>query len=308
MANLLSSNGIIHRGEPTAPITLRPQTVAVRPRRTVSGRVRRVAAIAALLLVASCQTVKTTQGGTIGVDREQRMSTMVSEAELRNSAAQAYKEVIGKEQGKGALNPDPAMTARVRSIARRLTPVTSVFRADAPSWAWEVNVIKSDQLNAWCMPGGKIAFYSGIIEKLALDDDEIAAIMGHEIAHALREHARERASEQMTSQIGIGVATAALGGAKVMADLGQVAYQVAFGLPHSRLHETEADRIGVELAARAGFDPAAAVRVWQKMARQSAGKGPEFLSTHPSADSRITDLQAYAARVKPLYEQARRSR
>lgn len=275
----------------------------------IQSRLARVTAAALVLAgLSACQSVKTTQTGTIGVDREQRMSTLVSEAELRKSAAQAYKEVIGKEQGKGALNPEPAMTARVRAIARRIIPATAVFRSDAPSWSWEVNVIKSDQLNAWCMPGGKIAFYSGIIEKLALDDDEIAAIMGHEVAHALREHARERASEQVTSQIGIGVATAALGGGKAMADLGQVAYQVAFGLPHSRLHETEADRIGVELAARAGYDPTAAVRVWQKMAQQGGGKGPEFMSTHPSAESRITDLQAYSARVRPLYEQARRAR
>ena len=141
------------------------------------------------------------------------------------------------------------------------------FRSDAPAWPWEINVIQSDQLNAWCMPGGKIAFYSGLIEKLAMTDDEIAAVMGHEIAHALREHARERISEQTASQIGITVASVALGGGKAGADLGQMAYQMAFSLPHSRLHETEADRIGVELSARAGYDPHAAVRVWQKMAK-----------------------------------------
>lgn len=261
-----------------------------------------------MLAITACQAVRTTQPGTIGVDREQRMSTLVSEAELRQGAAQAYKEVLGKEQGKGALNSDPAMTSRVRGIARRIIPVTATFRSDAPSWAWEINVIKSDQLNAWCMPGGKIAFYSGIIEKLALDDDEIAAIMGHEIAHALREHARERASEQVTAQLGITVAAGALGGGKGAIDMGQMAYQLAFGLPHSRLHETEADRIGVELAARAGYDPRAAVRVWQKMAKVGGGKGPEFLSTHPSAESRISDLETYSARVAPLYEQSRRSR
>lgn len=258
------------------------------------------------LMLTACQTVKTTQAGAIGVEREQRMSTMVKEEDLRASSAVQYKEVLGKEQAKGALNSDPALTARVRAIAKRLIPVTATFRADAPGWPWEINVIRSDQLNAWCMPGGKIAFYSGLIEKLAMNDDEIAAVMGHEIAHALREHARERISEQATSQIGISVASVALGGGKVGADLGQLAYQMAFSLPHSRLHETEADRIGVELSARAGYDPHAAVRVWQKMAKLGGSKGPEFLSTHPSSESRIADLEAYAQRVAPLYDQAKR--
>ncbi len=258
--------------------------------------------------IVACQTVKTTQPGVIGVEREQRMSTLVNEQELRASSASQYKEVLGKEQAKGALNSNPALTSRVRIIAKRLIPTTAAFRSDAPGWPWEINVIQSDQLNAWCMPGGKIAFYSGLIEKLALTDDEIAAIMGHEIAHALREHARERISEQMTSRIGIGVASVALGGGQFGADLGQMAYQMAFSLPHSRLHETEADRMGVELAARAGYDPRAAVQVWQKMAKQGGSKGPEFLSTHPSSDSRISDLEAYSARVAPLFEQAKRGR
>ncbi len=258
--------------------------------------------------LVGCQTVKTTQPGVIGVEREQRMSTFVKEDELRASSASQYKEVLGKEQGKGALNTNPALTNRVRAIAKRLIPATAAFRSDAPAWPWEINVIQSDQLNAWCMPGGKIAFYSGLIEKLVLNDDEIAAIMGHEIAHALREHARERISEQMTSRIGIGVASVALGAGQVGADLGQMAYQMAFSLPHSRLHETEADRMGVELAARAGYDPRAAVQVWQKMAKQGGSKGPEFLSTHPSSETRIADLEAYSARVAPLFEQAKRAR
>ncbi|MGE3869229.1 MAG: M48 family metallopeptidase [Pseudorhodoplanes sp.] len=169
--------------------------------RVAAGRRRatgRALAIAAALLAAACSSVKTTEGGAIGLDRTQYMSPLVSEQQLNAGAVSAYAEVLGKSRQEGALNPDPAMTARVRAIAQRLIPQTAVFRKDALNWKWEVNVIRSDELNAWCMPGGKIAFYSGIITKLKLTDDEIAAIMGHEIAHALREHARERASEQAT--------------------------------------------------------------------------------------------------------------
>ena len=267
---------------------------------------RRLVLAAGLALgLAACQSVQTTAGGTVGIDRQQRMSPLVSEAELREGAAQAYREEISKERQKGTLNPDARMTTRVKSIANRLIPVTGAFRPDAPSWAWEVNVIRSDQINAWCMPGGKIAVYSGLIDKLALTDDEIAAVMGHEIAHALREHARERASEQATAGLLIKGGAMVMGAGQGSIDMASLAYQVTMGLPNSRLHESEADRIGVELAARAGYDPRAAITLWQKMGRLDGGKGPEFLSTHPSADSRIRDLETYAARVMPLYQQAR---
>jgi predicted Zn-dependent protease len=259
------------------------------------------------LAAAGCSTVQTTEGGTIGVDRKQRMSSLVSEDELQAGALKAYSEVLTKERSEGNLNADPAMRARVQAIAQRIIPQTAAFRADAPKWQWEVNVIQSEQLNAWCMPGGKIAFYSGIITKLGLTDDEIAAIMGHEIAHALREHARERASEQATTGLVIGVGSALLGGGQAGTNLTQMAYHAVFGLKHSRLHETEADRIGVELAARAGYDPRAAITLWEKMGKASGGKGgPEFLSTHPTAETRMADLRDYSTRVMPLYERTRR--
>jgi predicted Zn-dependent protease len=257
------------------------------------------------LSIVGCQSVKTTSGGTVGVDRTQRMSPLISEQQLQAGAATSYAQVLQTEQGKGHLNTDVAMTNRVRAIAARVTPTTSVFRPDAPGWKWEVNVIQSDQLNAWCMPGGKIAFYSGIITKLQLTDDEIAAIMGHEIAHALREHGRERASEQVTAGLLVNVGVAAAGGGKAAMDMAGLAYNVTVGLPNSRTHETEADRIGIELAARAGYDPHAAITLWQKMAKVSGAGGPGFLSTHPSPESRIKDLEGYAVRVQPLYDQAR---
>jgi predicted Zn-dependent protease len=262
----------------------------------------------ASIILVGCESVKTTSGGTVGIDRVQRMSPLVSEKQLEAGAAQSYTQVLQAEQGKGALNADPMMLNRVRAIAARITPTTSIFRADAPTWHWEVNVIQSDQLNAWCMPGGKIAFYSGIITKLQLTDDEIAAIMGHEIAHALREHGRERASEQITAGLLVNVGVAAAGGGKAAMDMAGLAYNVTVGLPNSRTHETEADRMGVELAARAGYDPKAAVSVWQKMSKVSGASGPGFLSTHPSNESRIKDLEGYAVRVQPLYEQARHKR
>lgn len=284
------------------------QAATVR-RRVGPGRTWLAAGILVVggLLAGACTTVQTTEGGAIGLDRKQRMSTLVSEEELQKGAVAAYNEVLTKEKSEGDLNADPAMTARVRAIAQRLIPQTGAFRADAPKWKWEVNVIKSDELNAWCMPGGKIAFYSGIITRLKLTDAEIAAIMGHEIAHALREHARERASEQATTGLVVGVGAAILGAGQVGADLTQMAYHAVFGLKHSRLHETEADRIGVELAARAGYDPRAAITLWEKMsAAAGSGSGPEFLSTHPSPESRIADLRDYSARVMPLYEKARK--
>jgi predicted Zn-dependent protease len=274
-----------------------------RIKRTVTATV-----LSVCVALVACQSVKTTSGGTVGIDRTQMMSPLVSEKQLEAGAAQSYTQVLQTEQGKGALNADMAMTNRVRAIAARLTPTTSVFRPDAPAWKWEVNVIQSDQLNAWCMPGGKIAFYSGIITKLQLNDDEIAAIMGHEIAHALREHGRERASEQITAGLLVNVGVAAAGGGKAAMDMAGLAYNVTVGLPNSRTHETEADRMGIELAARAGYDPKAAISLWQKMAKVSGGGGPGFLSTHPSNESRIKDLEGYAVRVQPLYEQARTRR
>lgn len=275
--------------------------------RVVVRRLRVCLAASMLALAAGCQSVQTTSAGAVGIDRKQSMSSLVSEADLRKGSEQAYAQLMGQERTKGTLNADPQLTQRVRGIAQRLIPATAAFRPDAPAWKWEVNVVRSDQLNAWCMPGGKIAFYSGLITRLSLSDDEIAAVMGHEIAHALREHARERASEQQVAGAVIGVGAAILGVGRVGADLSQMAYKVALGMPNSRAHEIEADRIGVELAARAGFDPRAAISLWQKMAKGAGNGGPpQWLSTHPSAASRQTDLATYAARVMPLYEQARR--
>ena len=267
---------------------------------------RSILVMAAVILLASCETVQTTQGGAVGVGRQQRMA--ISAEQIEQSARQQYAQVMAEERQKGNLNRNPAQLNRIRTIANRLIPQTPVFRPDAQKWQWEVNVITSKEINAWCMPGGKIAIFTGIIERLQLTDDEVAAVLGHEISHALREHARERASEQMGTELassGIEILGAIYG----IEGLGKVAntgLQLGIGLPNSRMHETEADRMGVELAARAGYDPRAAVTLWQKMANASADESPQFLSTHPSRESRQNDLADYSQRVMPLFLQARK--
>lgn len=253
------------------------------------------------VFLLSC-TAKSTKKGTVGVDRGQLL--LVSEEKMRKGAEQAYAEILSKAKQEGTLNTDPKTVLRLRTIADRLIPKTKVFRDDAPNWNWEVNLIKSDQLNAWCMPGGKIAFYTGIIEKLDLNDDEIAAIMGHEIAHALREHGRERASHAMVGQVGLTTISILTGVEGAGLDAGNMVMQTTFILPNSRTHETEADRMGVELSALAGYNPYAAVTVWQKMKKISKNAPPEFLSTHPSNDSRINDLKRYSNKVNPLYQKS----
>ena len=270
-------------------------------------RVARSLALALILSMASlggCQTVETTQAGTVGVDRDQRMA--LSSEEVNQAAAQAYSQAMKEAAKKGALNRNPAQVKRVRAVANRLIANSTFFRKDARSWNWEVNVISSPEVNAWCMPGGKMAVYTGLIEKLKVTNQELAAVMGHEIAHALREHGRERASQQVAQQTIIGIGAAVLGIGDVGAGLANIVADVTVGLPYSRQFETEADRIGVELAARAGYDPRAAVTLWQKMAQGGGGGPPQFLSTHPAPETRIADLQEYSARVMPLYQAARK--
>ncbi|HET9735736.1 MAG TPA: M48 family metallopeptidase [Burkholderiales bacterium] len=261
---------------------------------------------ASLCLLAACQTVQTTKPGVVGVDRSQSM--LISSAEINASAEKAYQQQVGGAAKKGQVNQDPAQVARVRRISQRLVPQTAAFRADAPGWKWETNVITAKEVNAWCMPGGKIAVYTGLIERLQPTDDELAAIMGHEIAHALREHGRERVSQAQAQGMIIGVIGAASGVSGTTLDLTRIMVDLTFNLPNSREHEMEADRIGVELAARAGYDPRGAITLWEKMGKVGGGQPPEFLSTHPTHATRISDLRVYSAKVMPLYESARQGR
>ncbi len=259
--------------------------------------------VGAVLLASACETVQTTQGGVVGIDRQQRM--MVSADELDQTANKQYAALIAEQKKQNKLNRNAAQVARIRTIANRLIAQTPVFRPDARNWKWEVNVLTSPEVNAWCMPGGKIAVYTGLIEKLQATDDELAAVIGHEISHALREHARERASEQMVAGSVISIGSALLGVGNLGQQGAEYAYMGLVGLPNSRGHETEADRIGVELAARAGYDPRAAVTLWQKMGRIASSETPKFLSTHPTSADRSSDLTDYSQRVMPLYLQAK---
>jgi len=253
--------------------------------------------------VGGCATVQTTAPGAVGVSRRQTM--LVSEQEVEKGSSAAYAQEMDKARGEGRLDADPVILARVRRVAGRLIRETAVFRPDALQWKWEINVQSTPELNAYCMPGGKIMVYSGLVEKLALTDAELAAVIGHEMAHALREHTRERVSRAYAQELVIaGVATiTGLGGTAT--DLASQVANVTFGLPHSREQESEADEIGIELMARAGYEPHAAISLWRKMAAASGAGTPQFLSTHPSSATRIEDLEKRLPVVAPLYEATR---
>jgi predicted Zn-dependent protease len=268
-------------------------------------RISIVAVSVSLAMLGGCQSVDTTKSGVVGVDRDQRM--MVSADQVNAGAAKAYAQMMAEAKQKGVLDKDPALVARVQAITKRLIAQTPTFRDDVAKWPWEVHVISTDEVNAWCMPAGKMAIYTGLIQKLNATDDEIAAVMGHEISHALREHSREQISRQMSTQMGIGVVGALLGiGQLGQGIAGQVA-NVTLNLPNSRNAEVEADRIGIELAARAGFDPNAAVTLWEKMSKVGGSQPPKWLSTHPPHQDRINDLREYAQKVAPLYQAAKGS-
>jgi predicted Zn-dependent protease len=272
-------------------------------------RVAVAVAVVSVLAAVGCQSVETTEGGVVGVDRRQAMTSLVSAKELEQQASQEYGQLMAQAQKKGLLNQNPQQLQRVRGAAQRLIPHTKVFRSDATAWKWEANVLTSKDVNAWCMPGGKIAVYTGLIERLNVNDDELAAVMGHEIAHALREHARERIGRQMATQTGTAIGAIALEiftGVRIDPQLAGSVSQAVFVLPNSREAEQEADRIGVELAARAGYDPRAAITLWQKMGQLGGGSQPEWLSTHPNHETRLKDLEVYAQKVMPLYQAASR--
>ena len=261
--------------------------------------------LAGVIALGGCQT--TTSGGVVGADRKQLL--LVSSQELDRMAAQSYLKLQSESAKKGTLNRDRALLERVHAVAARIEPQTAVFRRDAPAWKWEVNVIDSKELNAFCMPGGKIMFYSGLIQQLALSDDEIAVVMGHEVAHALREHSREQVSQAIAARAAIDVGAALLGLGQTSADIAGTAYEALIATRFSRADESEADRIGLELTARAGYDPRAGVSLWRKMMQANGGgRAPEFLSSHPAEANRVQQIQALLPSVMPLYEDARRRR
>ncbi|TSE36902.1 Metalloprotease LoiP [Tepidimonas fonticaldi] len=245
--------------------------------------------------------------GQVQVGQPSALRSLVPAAQLESAASQQYAQLLAQARAKGALAPDGhPQLRRLRTIAQRLVPHALPWNERARQWRWEVNLIGSKQINAFCMPGGKIAFFTGILDQLQLNDDEAAMVMGHEMAHALREHARSRIAKTQATGLGLSLGAQLLG----LGDLGRLAADLGtqlLSLKFSREDETEADLVGLELAARGAYDPRASVALWQKMAQVAGGNGLEFLSTHPSGPSRIRDLEANIPKVEELYEQARRA-
>jgi predicted Zn-dependent protease len=250
-------------------------------------------ATALVLLVAACATSPT--------GRRQLM--LVSEETAISSSRQAYAQEMGKYQKEGKLVTDPRALKRVNVITERLVAQAVKMRPDSANWQWSVQVIDDPKtVNAWCMAGGRMALYTGLIMKVDPTDDELAQVMGHEIAHALANHTAERMSTAMAANAGIlaaGILSDNPGQAMAMT---AAAATVAIKLPNSRTAENEADQIGIELAARAGYDPRAAVTLWQKMGKVGGSSPPEFLSTHPSDATRQQRLGALAPKMLPYYQ------
>jgi predicted Zn-dependent protease len=283
------------------------------PARPASWRAAPVAAQAllALLLVlpagAGARAPAEASDG-IPVGRTSRAIGLASAAEVEQSAMLQYGQLIRQAATQNALAPaDHPQVIRLRRIAARLVEQAPRFNERAAQWKWEVNLVGSKQINAFCMPGGKIAFFTGILDTLKLTDDEVAIVMGHEMAHALREHGRERVGKMRLAQVGTVIA--AIGGA--LLGFGDLGGQVASGaaqltmLKYGRDDETEADLVGLDLAARAGFDPRAGIVVWQKMAAVAKGQPPQWLSSHPAHGTRIAEITRNLDRAMPLYAKAR---
>ncbi|MDN4056037.1 M48 family metallopeptidase [Massilia sp. YIM B02763] len=230
------------------------------------------------------------------------------EKAINEQSAQQYTALVSQAREKGVLVPesDPQVQ-RLRAIARRIIPNTARWNDSAQAWKWQVNLLKSDQVNAFCMPGGRIAFYTGIIDKLKLTDDEIAAVMGHEIAHALREHGRDRQSKSTTTGLvtGIGGALASAWLGYDVRGLANTAGQLVV-LKFSRDEEREADLVGLDIAARSGYDPRAGIALWNKMAQLDKSGAPiALLSTHPGGSERIEQIQDHMDVLLPLYARSK---
>ena len=244
----------------------------------------------------------------IPVPKKSRVASLASSEKLEREATAQYAKLLDSAASQKALAPaDFPQLQRLQAIAKRLIPYTHRFSNRADEWRWEVNLIGSKQINAFVMPGGKIVFYTGIIDRLKLTDDEVAMVMGHEMAHALLEHGRERAGQQKVAQaatIGASVLSQVMGDGDLGGLLASQTSKFTL-LGFSRGDESEADLVGMDIAARAGFDPRAGISLWQKMSEASKGEPPQFLSTHPSHASRIDNIRAALPKVMPLYERVR---
>lgn len=260
----------------------------------------------AFLLAAGTAAVTLPVLAQVDVGSSSSMRKLVPAEELENAATQQYAQMLAEAGSKGALAPaNNPQLQRLQRIATKLVPHTAQWNDRSKQWKWEVNLIGSKQINAFCMPGGKIAFYTGILDQLKLTDDEAAMIMGHEMAHALREHARARIAKSQGTGTLLSIGAQLLG----LGQLGDVAASLGtqlLTLRFSREDESDADLVGLELAARGGYNPQASVSLWEKMGQAGGGAGgPSFLSTHPSGPQRIQVLQSNVPKVRGLYERAR---
>ena len=245
---------------------------------------------------------KASQDDGVKVGKGSALRNLVPAEGIEKQAAQQYSQLKQQMVAKKALAPDtyPELV-RLRAIAKRIIPYTARFNPRAKDWQWEVNLIGSTQINAFCMPGGKIAFYSGILRTLKLTDDEVAMVMGHEIAHALREHAREQAGKNALTKIGaVGVSIATGGKYDGLLQSGAGLLSLKF----SRNDETDADLVGLDIASRAGYDPRAGISLWKKMSAVNKSAPPQWISTHPSGPNRIKEIEKHLPEVLPLYQRA----
>jgi predicted Zn-dependent protease len=280
---------------------MNPRTPFTSPKFSASGGALRVGVLGATLLLLPAVGAWAQREG-VDVGQSSRLAGLVPVAEVEKAAKQQYHQLMQRAAAKRALAPagDPQLE-RVRAVAQRLIPHATAWNPRVAGWRWEVNLIRSSQINAFCMPGGKIAVFTGIVDQLRLTDDELGMVVGHEMAHALREHARERMAKNAATSLGANLLSHVLG----LGDVGQTL--AGYGaqlltLRFSRGDESEADLVGMEIAARAGYDPRAAISLWQKMGQAGKNAPPEWLSTHPSGASRIAELQRNLPRVIPLYE------
>ncbi|HTP96534.1 MAG TPA: M48 family metallopeptidase [Burkholderiales bacterium] len=259
-------------------------------------RCRAAAGVIALVTLAAslaaCQTNPLT-------GRSQLL--LVSEQQAQSASAKAYTTTLQQSRGKGHLDSNPAQSQRIKAITDRLIAQAVKLRPESAAWKWDVHVIDDAEVNAWCMAGGKMAMYSGLLQRLKPSDDEIAQVMGHEISHALLMHTREQMSRALATEAGLEIGSILSG--VDLTSLESVA-NVALLLPNSRQAESEADRLGIELAARAGYDPNAAIALWTKMSHLGGGKPPQWLSTHPSDQTRIDDLQKLVPQMMAYYQAA----
>ena len=268
-------------------------------------RHRLFAASLALAVALPLHAKEEPQQDGVNVGKSSSLAKLVPADQMERGAAQQYAQLLQQAAQQKALAPaDHPQVRRLRAIAQKMLPFTTKWNPRAAQWKWEVNLIGSKQINAFCMPGGKIAFYSGILDTLKMTDDEVAMVMGHEVAHALREHARARAGKAAATNIGANVISGLFGLGNVgNAVLGASANLLT--LKFSRDDETEADTVGLELAARAGYDPRAGITLWRKMQQASKGAPPQWMSTHPASDTRIKEIERHLPEVMPIYERSR---